>query len=658
MERPKVKGPSALSPKQAARVLSTKYERQFEQGAPGEENETEYATGQIERASRSVTEDMAGGVQRYHDGKRKAKAQWKSYAGQDEAPADGGTEQPEGTGHPNAPKERPITEADQNAADSSKTRRQTNSRKKTPDDKPWSDAAKLQKEKTTRQSAEIFTERQTPDASRPGRQAGSSPGTSAAKGNGTAKRPSAAKGTWQASESAPAVTWRGAMPKERPRATAATLKTRENVGAAAKVSGKADAAGTKLRRSKVAAQALSRTRRSAQRQTARQMITQARKTAKTAANLIKKAAVAVTKAAVKLITSFVGITGGGLLLIVLIMVFVISAIGNSPFGIFFAAESSTSGTVSVSEAVSTVNMAYNAKLEELQAGDYDSIETEGQAADWPEILAVFAAKTAGAEDGVDVATLDADRVQRLTDVFGDMTAITSEVETIDHPGSGEDDPGWSEHILHITVTAKTADDMRTQYGFTAYQNSALDELLAECDALDELIGRLTITNADVKAVLDALPNDLSEKRREVVETALSLVGKVNYFWGGKSSAIGWDSQWGTLQKVTAAGSTTTDTYRPYGLDCSGYVGWVLRNAGLRNDGNWYIGQNLIAVSASTALPGDFALFSDESHIGIIVGRTEGGRLLVCHCSNGHNNVVMTEYEVSGFTVIGKLALFD
>ena len=33
-----------------------------------------------------------------------------------------------------------------------------------------------------------------------------------------------------------------------------------------------------------------------------------------------------------------------------------------------------------------------------------------------------------------------------------------------------------------------------------------------------------------------------------MEKVLSLVGKVNYFWGGKSSAIGWDPRWGTLMK--------------------------------------------------------------------------------------------------------------
>lgn len=62
-----------------------------------------------------------------------------------------------------------------------------------------------------------------------------------------------------------------------------------------------------------------------------------------------------------------------------------------------------------------------------------------------------------------------------------------------------------------------------------------------------------------------------------METALTLYGKVTYFWGGKSLVLGWDSRWGQLAKVTAAGSPTTGTYRPYGLDCSGMVDWVFYN---------------------------------------------------------------------------------
>ena len=101
-----------------------------------------------------------------------------------------------------------------------------------------------------------------------------------------------------------------------------------------------------------------------------------------------------------MVSSLIGLVGGGILLIVLVVVIIIAAVANSPFGLFFAEERSAPDTVSVAEAVGTVNVAYNTKLEELQAGDYDSIDVTGAAADWPDVLAVFAARYAGAEDRI------------------------------------------------------------------------------------------------------------------------------------------------------------------------------------------------------------------------------------------------------------------
>ena len=155
-----------------------------------------------------------------------------------------------------------------------------------------------------------------------------------------------------------------------------------------------------------------------------------------------------------------------------------------------------------------------------------------------------------------------------------MCAITSEVETIPHPDSDPDDDtddSWTERILHITITAKTAEDMRTEYTFTEYQNQALTELLAELSTMELLLTDLSASQEQARNVLRNLPADLAPERRAAVEKACQLVGKVNYFWGGKSRVIGWDSRWGTIQKVWAAGSSTTGTYRPYGLDCSGFV---------------------------------------------------------------------------------------
>ena len=388
-----------------------------------------------------------------------------------------------------------------------------------------------------------------------------------------------------------------------------------------------------------------------------QAAVQARKAAKNTAVVFKRAIQAVAKAAAAVAGAVTGMVGGAVVLVALIVIIIIAAVANSPFGLFFAEERNAPDTVSVSEAVAQVNMAYNARLEELQAGDYDGITVEGQAPDWPDVLAVFASKTAGADDGVDVATMDDDRVARLTAVFWDMTEITSWVETIDHPGDGDGDDGWTEYILHITITPKRADDMRTAYTFTSYQNTAIDELLADRAALATLAGSLTITNADAQAVLNGLPDDLSPERRAVVETALKLYGKVNYFWGGKSLVLGWDSRWGQLRKVTAEGSPTTGTYRPYGLDCSGYIDWVFYNM---SGGEYLIGHGggahaqhtyCTEITWNEARPGDLVFYPEDEHVGIVCGRDEDGSLLVIHCASSANNVVIT--GISGFVSVAR-----
>ena len=424
---------------------------------------------------------------------------------------------------------------------------------------------------------------------------------------------------------------------------------------------KVQGAGTTARRLRFI-QAVPKPAQAARQSAQRRLAQQAARTAKGAAELGRRVTVAAVRAVASVVGSLVGLVGSGVVLVILICVVLIAAIASSPFGIFFTNEPSAPEAVSVSQAVAAVNVEYNAKLEALQAGDYDDIVIHGQGPDWAEVLAVFAVHTAGKDEGMDVVTLDQDRVNRLKAVFWDMTEITSKVETIDHPGE-DDGEGWTESILHITITPKTADDMRTVYAFTQDQNSALTELLADRAALASLIGSLTITNADVLDVLHALPADLDQAKKKAVETALSLVGKVNYFWGGKSLVIGWDSRWGQLTKVWAAGNSTTGTYRPYGLDCSGFMDWIFYNI---TGGEYILGRGggasaqhsyCTPVSQAEAQPGDLAFYPDDSHVGIVVGQREDGKLLVCHCSSGQNNVVVTEFTASGFTNLGKPDIF-
>ena len=406
-----------------------------------------------------------------------------------------------------------------------------------------------------------------------------------------------------------------------------------------------------------------RAQAAAQRKAQRKMLQESAQSGRRASKRLGSAAVQavkeIGKGVASAVSSILSAGGGAVVLVLFLTVILVAAIVASPFGILFSNESREAGVVPMSAAVAQINYDFNAELEALQtAEDYDSISVTGQPADWVEVLAVFAVKVAGADaDAADVATMDADRITRLKAVFWDMTTIAHRIEVIHHPGSGEGDDGWTEKNLYITITAKTAEEMKTAYHFNRNQITALDELLEQRDLLRELIEDVYSVSGDTAALLRDLPEGLSPEREAVVRSACSLVGKVNYFWGGKSLVIGWDARWGEVRQVTAAGSSTTGTYRPYGLDCSGFVDWVFYN---QSGGSYVIGHGGGAtaqhsyctdISWADAQPGDLVFYPGNSHVGIVGGRDANDELLIIHCASGYNNVVMTGPE--GFASIGR-----
>ena len=109
--------------------------------------------------------------------------------------------------------------------------------------------------------------------------------------------------------------------------------------------------------------------------------------------------------------------------------------------------------------------------------------------------------------------------------------------------------------------------------------------------------------------------------------------------------IGWDSRWGMPMKVTAEGSSTTGTVRPFGLDCSGMVDWVFYN---QSGGQYVIGHGggataqhsyCTPIAWSDAQPGDLVFYPGDSHVGIVCGFDSGGNIMIIHCASGANNVV-------------------
>mgnify|MGYP000070049800 FL=1 len=156
----------------------------------------------------------------------------------------------------------------------------------------------------------------------------------------------------------------------------------------------------------------------------------------------------------------------------------------------------------------------------------------------------------------------------------------------------------------------------------------------------------TASNGSVPPISDAELNlflaslDCSGKRKELMRCALSLVGRVPYFWGGKS-APGWNSEWNTPKLVTSAGSSSTGTIRPYGLDCSGFTEWVYQTAlGVTlYDGTWNQWDATHAITEEELLPGDLGFMAvpgtvPVNHVLLYAGEDADGNKLWVHCASG------------------------
>lgn len=145
-------------------------------------------------------------------------------------------------------------------------------------------------------------------------------------------------------------------------------------------------------------------------------------------------------------------------------------------------------------------------------------------------------------------------------------------------------------------------------------------------------------------------------RKALLETGLSLVGKVPYFWGGKSAA-GWNDEWNTPKLVTAAGSATTGTIRPFGLDCSGFTSWVYSTALDVNIGAGTSGQypNTVSVSASNLQVGDLGFLAESNgsgwnHVLMFAGYDENGNRMWVHSSGGSGVILNTPSYDSGLVL--------
>ena len=141
------------------------------------------------------------------------------------------------------------------------------------------------------------------------------------------------------------------------------------------------------------------------------------------------------------------------------------------------------------------------------------------------------------------------------------------------------------------------------------------------------------------------------------------MGKVPYFWGGKSGP-GWNEESNTPKVVTAEGSSSTGTIRPYGLDCSGFTTWVYNTALGVNIGAGTSGQypNTVAISEAELLPGDLGFLAESdgsgwNHVLMFAGYSETGERMWVHCSSG-SGVILNTPSYDSSIVLRRLTNVD
>ena len=277
---------------------------------------------------------------------------------------------------------------------------------------------------------------------------------------------------------------------------------------------------------------------------AAQRTAQAARVTARAAIAAVKAAVKATAAAVKAIIAgtkalIAAIAAGGWIAVIVILVIcLIGMLVGSVFGIFFSGEDSGNG-MTMQTVVREINTEYDSRLDEIKNENaYDVLEMSGSRAVWKEVLAVYSVKTTTDPDNPqEVATMDDNKKQLLTDIFWEMNEISSRTESKTETVITETDDGHGNIVqsettqartyLYITVSHKTAEEMADQYGFDDEQRQMLSELLAD----------------ENNSLWSQVLYGISVGDGEIVTVALSQVGNVGgqpyWSWYGFNSRVEW-----------------------------------------------------------------------------------------------------------------------
>lgn len=278
--------------------------------------------------------------------------------------------------------------------------------------------------------------------------------------------------------------------------------------------------------------------------------------------------------------------------------------------------------------------------------EFTDEEAEVSIKNWQDVLAVYLMEQSRA--GVKEFKIDESVKGRLAELVAQMnTSSVTEDGIVSEPQYIAD---------YIEANADVLTDVEKEF----LQTYTSPNFMLLCAAATGAEGFIT----------ESLGEDVSSERAQVVAAAYSLVGKIPYFWGGKSTVVGWDDRWGSAAEVIAAGTSSSGTIQSYGLDCSGFVTWSFVNGYENSAAASLIGHGTATqwamseeITEEEAMPGDLVFLQQPNsaginHVGIVVGRNDDGSLIAVHCNAGKNGVTVDSAYQAGFRYVRRPLSYD
>ena len=319
------------------------------------------------------------------------------------------------------------------------------------------------------------------------------------------------------------------------------------------------------------------------------------------------------------------------------------------------AGSQTAGAEAVEAAVAESETTGAEAVEAVAGSETAGAETVGTAAAGTE--AVESGAAGGEPVGSMAASAAAEAETAAVASFSDASSIVSGASDAGPADSSRTCPGHVDCTVLAVVKGTAEADSLFQAadtleavkasgwtGWNADTRNMAGALLAQ--DWSQVYGLYTVdypvkgllNSQEIELYMSLVPEDASRQRKDFVRYALTSVGKIPYYWGGKPSAPGYTGNgFGSLTVPDEDGRLLK------GLDCSGWINWVywsVTGKGLEAQSTGTLLGCGSPVARDELLPGDICIrFNPMAHVVIFLGWTAEGNMLCIQETTGNSNNV-------------------